>query len=384
MPALSVIIPIYNKVDYLADCLRSIQAQTFNDYELICVDNNSTDGSIDVLRDCGRNDNRIIICEEKTPGAAAARNKGLDLASGRYITFIDADDYIDSSLFETYVNELDRTKADTCIIGLDHFLPEINTYLHPNQPSFSGIKTPDDLGGELFFVTMPSVCTKAFRRELIEASELRFDTNLKTAEDVVFSFTALIRSRAICFVSKVLYHYRQHVSGSLTNQAVRRGAQAFDALKMLINEAEASSAFESIYAGLLSYSLEQARYIMQISCDADEFIEQYDAYMQTWWPQVKENEARIRSEQRYMFERFDKAQSAIELMHENWQDIVNTLNWYEQRCAQLEHQQSAETQERDDLERRIGELEESTTYKVGKALMAIPCTLKDKLRELRG
>lgn len=384
MPALSVIIPIYNKVDYLADCLRSIQAQTFNDYELICVDNNSTDGSMDVIRECGRNDNRIIICEEKTPGAAAARNKGLDLASGRYITFIDADDYIDSSLFETYANGLDRTGADVCIVGLDHFFPEINTYLHPNQPSFSGIKTPDDLGGELFFATMPSVCTKAFRRELIEASELRFDTNLKTAEDVLFSFTALIRSKAICFVSKVLYHYRQHVSGSLTYQTVRRGAQAFDALKMLIKEAKTSAAFESIYAGLLSYSLEQARYIMQISCDADEFIEQYDAYMQTWWPQVKQNEGHIRPEQRYMFDRFDKAQSAIGLMHENWQDIVNTLNWYEQRCAQLEHQRSAETQERDDLKRRIGELEESTSYKVGKAIMAIPCTLKDKLRGLRG
>lgn len=170
----------------------------------------------------------------------------------------------------------------------------------------------------------------------------------------------------------------------MTHQTVRRGAQAFDSLKMLKQVAETSPAFDSLYAGLLNFSLEQARYIMQISCDADEFVEQYDAYMQTWWPQVKQNEAHIRPEQRYMFDRFDKAQSAIELMHENWQDIVNTLNWYEQRCAQLEHQRSAETQERDDLKRRIGELEESTTYKVGKAIMAIPCTLKDKLRGLRG
>lgn len=384
MPALSVIIPVYNKGDYLADCLRSIQAQTLRDFEIVCVNNNSTDCSMNVVRKFAEHDPRIIVAEEKIPGAAAARNKGLDLARGQFVTFVDADDYIDNTLFETYARKLNESDADVCIIGIDHFFPEIQTYLYPTKPGFTGPKTAEELDGNLFFVTTPSVCTKAFRRDSIERLGLRFNTQLKTAEDMLFSFTMLMKARSVYFVDEILYHYRQHVAGSLTHQTVRRGAQAFDSLKMLKQVAETSPAFDSLYAGLLNFSLEQARYIMQISCDADEFIEQYDAYMQTWWPQVKRNEVHIRPEQRYMFERFDKAQSAIELMHENWQDIVNTLNWYEQRCAQLEHQRSAETQERDDLKRRIGELEESTSYKVGKAIMAIPCTLKDKLRGLRG
>ncbi len=384
MPALSVIIPVYNKGDYLADCLRSIQAQTFRDFEIVCVNNNSTDCSMNVVRKFAEHDPRIIVAEEKIPGAAAARNKGLDLVRGQFVTFVDADDYIDNTLFETYARKLNESDADVCIIGIDHFFPEIQTYLYPTKPGFTGPKTAEELDDNLFFVTTPSVCTKAFRRDSIERLGLRFNTQLKTAEDMLFSFTMLMKARSVYFVDEILYHYRQHVAGSLTHQTVRRGAQAFDSLKMLKQVAETSPAFDSLYAGLLNFSLEQARYIMQISCDADEFIEQYDAYMQTWWPQVKRNEVHIRPEQRYMFERFDKAQSAIELMHENWQDIVNTLNWYEQRCAQLEHQRSAETQERDDLNRRIGELEESTSYKVGKAIMAIPCTLKDKLRGLRG
>ena len=368
MPALSVIIPVYNKGDYLADCLRSIQAQTLRDFEIVCVNNNSTDCSMNVVRKFAEHDPRIIVAEEKIPGAAAARNKGLDLARGQFVTFVDADDYIDNTLFETYARKLNESDADVCIIGIDHFFPEIQTYLYPTKPGFTGPKTAEELDGNLFFVTTPSVCTKAFRRDSIERLGLRFNTQLKTAEDMLFSFTMLMKARSVYFVDEILYHYRQHVAGSLTHQTVRRGAQAFDSLEMLKQVAETSPAFDSLYAGLLNFSLEQARYIMQISCDADEFIEQYDAYMQTWWPQVKRNEVHIRPEQRYMFERFDKAQSAIELMHENWQDIVNTLNWYEQRCAQLEHQRSAETQERDDLKRCIGELEESTTYKVGKGL----------------
>lgn len=384
MPALSVIIPVYNKKDFLADCLRSVQAQTLRDFEIICVNNNSTDGSMDVVREFAKDDPRIVMTEEKIPGAAAARNKGLDIARGQYVTFIDADDYIDAALFETYVGKLNESDADVCVIGIDHFFPEIQAYLYPTKPGFTGPKTAEELGGDLFFVTTPSVCTKAFRRESIAQNKLRFDTQLKTAEDMLFSFTMLMKARSMYFVDEILYHYRQHVTGSLTHQTVRRGAQAFDSLEMLKQVAETSPAFDSLYAGLVSFSLEQARYIMQISCDADEFAEQYNAYTQTWWPRVKENEARIRPEQRYMFDRFDKAQSAMDLMHENWQDIVNTLNWYEQRCAQLENQKAAEAQERDALSRRIEELESSTSWKVGKALMALPCKAKDVLRGLRG
>ena len=102
MPALSVIIPVYNKGDYLADCLRSIQAQTLRDFEIVCVNNNSTDCSMNVVKKFAEHDPRIIVAEEKIPGAAAARNKGLDLVRGQFVTFVDADDYIDNTLFETY------------------------------------------------------------------------------------------------------------------------------------------------------------------------------------------------------------------------------------------------------------------------------------------
>ena len=98
MPKISVIVPIFNVEKYLKECLESIINQTFKDIEIICINDGSTDNSLDILNQYAEKDNRIKVITQSNQGLSAARNTGIKYANGEYISFIDSDDYIDTSL----------------------------------------------------------------------------------------------------------------------------------------------------------------------------------------------------------------------------------------------------------------------------------------------
>ena len=100
MPKISVIIPVYNVEKYLGQCLDSVVNQTFKDIEIICIDDGSTDSSLDILKKYAQIDSRIIIINSENNGVSEARNKGIERAKGDYIYFIDGDDYIDQQCLE--------------------------------------------------------------------------------------------------------------------------------------------------------------------------------------------------------------------------------------------------------------------------------------------
>ena len=100
MVKVSVVIPVYNVEDYLRDCLDSIVNQTLKDIEIICINDGSTDNSLEILEHYKSKDERIKVISQENGGISAARNKGIDLASGDYISFIDSDDYIDNNFYE--------------------------------------------------------------------------------------------------------------------------------------------------------------------------------------------------------------------------------------------------------------------------------------------
>ena len=95
MVKVSVIIPVYNVEPYLKQCMDSVVGQTLKDIEIICVDDGSTDGSLDILREYAAEDNRIQIIEQKNAGAGAARNNGMRHATGKYLSFLDSDDFFE-------------------------------------------------------------------------------------------------------------------------------------------------------------------------------------------------------------------------------------------------------------------------------------------------
>ena len=111
----SVIIPVYNVQDYLRECLDSILNQTLKELELICVDDGSTDKSLEILREYEKKDNRVIVLTQHNKGAGAARNKGLEIARGEYLSFLDSDDFFATGMLEESYRKCKKENAEVCV-----------------------------------------------------------------------------------------------------------------------------------------------------------------------------------------------------------------------------------------------------------------------------
>ena len=128
MVKLSVVVPVYNVEKYLKQCLDSIVNQTFTDFELILVDDGSTDGSLAIEEEYANADKRIQLIRKPHSNAGDARNIGLDAAKGKYITFLDSDDYFELNLLELKYNEAEVTQADVCACDADLYHEDTGKY----------------------------------------------------------------------------------------------------------------------------------------------------------------------------------------------------------------------------------------------------------------
>ena len=124
-PKVSVIIPVYNTQPWLRECLDSVLCQTLGDFEVICVDDGSTDQSGSILQDYAAKDSRFHILSQSNKGQSAARNAGLKVARGEYVYFLDSDDYIEPDLLETACQEMDSKNLD--IVFFDNATPGNNS-----------------------------------------------------------------------------------------------------------------------------------------------------------------------------------------------------------------------------------------------------------------
>ena len=109
---ITVIIPIYNVSKYLKNCLESVINQTYKNLEIICVNDGSTDNSLEILKEYKERDERIIIIDKKNAGVSAARNDGIEKASGEYLFCVDGDDYIDEDFFEKFYNRIYKSRKN--------------------------------------------------------------------------------------------------------------------------------------------------------------------------------------------------------------------------------------------------------------------------------
>ena len=219
-PVISVIVPVYNVENYLEECLDSICNQTFRNIEIICVNDGSTDGSLNILKEYQNHDSRIKIISQENNGLAVARNTGLKHAKGKYVYFLDSDDYIDLNALEECYNISEENNLDMLIFKIISFWDDTReTFTTPYfEMDFLKELVGDnvfnymDLGKKMYdlAVTVPGVL---FKRDLI--LNLRFPDNL-IFEDNVFFTEAVFRVNRILFYNKHLYYYRMRKE-SITN-----------------------------------------------------------------------------------------------------------------------------------------------------------------------
>lgn len=205
MPVLSIIVPAHNAEKHLTTCIESILDQTYTDFELIIVNDGSTDGSEKICNDLMSTDDRIITINQENLGVSAARNAGLDAAAGTYIGFVDADDTIDPDMYELLISNAINHNVDIAICGIRRIATKkISIFGGTNQINILNRGE----GVSKFFEKkiQGSVYEKIFKSELI--NQIRFEG--KHYEDVLFTFQALCKSKKTAFIDIPKYNYFSH------------------------------------------------------------------------------------------------------------------------------------------------------------------------------
>lgn len=221
---ISIIIPIYNSELYLRKCLDSIISQTYKDLEIILVDNNSTDSSIEICKEYAEKDRRIRLMQETKKGAAAARNLGIKVAKGNYITFVDSDDYLRKDAYEILVDTIQNNECDIVCFSF-HIVDELGKKLGWYEPrlhryiSRKCCYTGKEAAG--IYLTSRDIegfgWNKFFSRKFIEENNILYDENKTAYEDMAVFFEAILKADKIVFCDEKLYYYRQN-HDSLTHK----------------------------------------------------------------------------------------------------------------------------------------------------------------------
>ena len=222
MPTFSIIIPVYNVARYLEDCLNSVIQQTFSDWEAICINDGSTDGSLSQLEKIAEQDNRFIIINQYNQGQAAARNNGLDIASGEYILFLDSDDYLHPDCLKIISQEI-GDKDMLCFNG-QLYLENENRHLPADT-----LEEADDISGYTYYCqhyfdkrhfSIVCVVLQCYRRLFIEQNNIRFYPGIYH-EDNLFTPVAFYHAHHIKVINKSLYHYRIREGSTMTNKTTK-------------------------------------------------------------------------------------------------------------------------------------------------------------------
>ena len=243
MAKVSVLVPVYNVEKYLGQCLDSIINQTFTDIEIICVNDGSTDKSGDILNSYAEKDSRIIVVDKKNGGLPSARNAGIDAANGRYLSFVDADDYIQPSMIEKLYNTAVKTKAEIVICGANIFPEEphadnwLYTVLSPQKKYY------EKCNDELLFknpASRPFIWRTFISKALIDRNNFRLCEDIHIGEDNAFQFCIYPKADGIALIPDRLYNYRWFREDSLMNSVVYKntGEKCFSHIKMVLHVAK--------------------------------------------------------------------------------------------------------------------------------------------------
>ncbi|MCD8120743.1 MAG: glycosyltransferase [Clostridiales bacterium] len=244
-PKVSVIIPVYNVKDYLRQCLDSVCAQTLTDIEILCVDDGSTDGSAEIIREYAGEDSRVRVITQENAGAGAARNHGLREARGEYLSFLDSDDFFEENMLEEAVRCIEAYTADFVVFESDQYHMEKDEFVRNSWvlrrediPPYMPFKHRQ-LTGNVFKTFVGWAWDKLYRRSFVMEHDLWFQEQ-RTSNDLLFVFSALVLAKRIAVVYQTLAHQRRGASDSLSVTREKSWFCFYDALialrKRLVDE----------------------------------------------------------------------------------------------------------------------------------------------------
>ena len=229
----SVVIPVYNVEKYLPQCLDSVLNQTYRNLEIICTDDCSPDHSAEILRNYAQRDKRVIVLRnECNLGLAATRNRGVEVATGEFIYFLDSDDWISHETLEKCVVAFQNSDVDFVAFGLNKFYDQSHTSEPSDVPSnkFSLVSPPFKWGQ--FSKIGVTAWTKVFRKQYLIDNEIRFLAGI-LYEDNFFTWMCLACCRKIALIPERLYYYRIRPGSIMHSSKERSLHNNYDFIKGL-------------------------------------------------------------------------------------------------------------------------------------------------------
>lgn len=224
-PKVSIIVPVYNVSQYITKCLDSIYEQTYQNIELILVDDCSTDASMNIVYDYLAHHDSLdvhIIAHQKNRGLSAARNSGMEKASGEYIYFLDSDDYITPDCIEALVKPLYHKKYDV-VVGDYQYSNDENSDLKLQNVELSGQQILDSYANGLWYVM---AWNKLCRKDFLLDNHLTFEEGY-LHEDVIWSFKLACKAQSMYVINKVTYHYLVRSSSIMTSMSIEHDVTVY-------------------------------------------------------------------------------------------------------------------------------------------------------------
>lgn len=215
MPKVSIIVPVYNTEKYLEECLSSLLAQTLIDIEIICVNDGSTDRSGQILDEYATKDNRITVIHKTNGGVVSARNVGFDIATGKYIGFVDSDDWVESEMYEKLYEIAERESVDLVTSG--YFMEGNYTTLHLDTIEEGVYKGNDyeKILKQLIYKLdkketgiRGSLCCKLFVKDIYMQTREKVSERLSFGEDKMCLLEYMLDGSSVYVVGNAYYHYR--------------------------------------------------------------------------------------------------------------------------------------------------------------------------------
>lgn len=219
---ISIIVPVYNVEEYISRTIESILKQTYLNFELILVDDGSTDKSRDICEKFAKIDERIFVFFQNNRGVSAARNKGISKSRGKYIIFIDSDDWVSPKMIETYLNQMIRENSELVI---NEYNTDCNNILYPQNADLKeGYITIEQA---LCKIINPkgfygSVWGKIFLKDIIKKNQLQFNPSIAIGEDLLFVINYIQYCSKISYGKKCLYNYVIRNNSALNTVNLKR------------------------------------------------------------------------------------------------------------------------------------------------------------------
>lgn len=259
-PLISIIIPVFNSSLYLKKCIFSLLKQSFRKIELICVDDGSHDDSLNILIEMSCLDNRIKVVSQKNKYAGEARNVGIDLARGKYLMFLDSDDFFEIDLCERLFHEAESNNSDIVVCDMRLHDEKTGKVSEPNWslktsllPNGSLFK-PKDAADVIFNFTNNWVWNKIFRADLIKSNNIKFQ-KIRHTNDLYFMCMTLVLAERVGIIKDRLINYRTNVKKSLTSLNTRNESyydviECFTELKKSLEKINCFSKYNKSFVNL--------------------------------------------------------------------------------------------------------------------------------------